>query len=163
MSNESVAPGKLVALTYSIRDDQGRVLEQSDLPVTYIHGGRVELLGGMDSYIAGCSAGEEVELTLSPDAGFGPHDPNLTFTDDLTNVPPEFRFIGAEVPMQSQSGEMRTFIVTRIADGRLTVDGNHPLAGKPLRVRVRVVEVREPTPAELAEHHSGAGPTSHTH
>lgn len=163
MSHDKVAPGKLVSLTYSIRDDQGQILEQSDLPVTYIHGGQVELVGGMDRHIEGCRAGEEVTLTLPPDAGFGPHDPGLTFTDDLANVPPEFRFVGAEVPMQSESGEVRTFIVTRIEQGRLTVDGNHPLAGKTLRVLVRIVEVREPTAAELAEEDPGSAPSLRTH
>jgi FKBP-type peptidyl-prolyl cis-trans isomerase SlyD len=163
MTHEKVAPGKLVVLTYSIRDDQGRILEQSDLPVTYIHGGQVELVGGLDRHIEGCPAGEEVELTLSPDAGFGRHDPGLTFTDDLANVPPEFRFVGAEVPMQSDSGEERTFIVTRIEHGRLTVDGNHPLAGKTLRVRVRIVEVREPTAAEWAEQGPGSAFSLGTH
>ncbi len=152
MPTDRVAPGKLVALTYSIRDDAGRILEQSDLPVTYIHGGQMELVGGMDRQIEGRCAGEEVELEVPSEGGFGPHDPSLTFTDDLANVPTEFRFVGAEVPMQSDSGEVRTFIVTRIEDGRLTVDGNHPLAGKALHVRVKIVEVREPTPAELAEH-----------
>lgn len=163
MSTDRVAPGKLVSLTYSIRDEWDRVLEQSDLPVSYIQGGHVELVGGMDRHIEGCHAGEEVELALPADAGFGPHDPSLTFTDDLANVPPEFRFVGAEVPMQSDSGAVRTFIVTRIENGRLTIDGNHPLAGKALRVRVKIVEVREPTATELAEHDPGSIPSVRTH
>jgi FKBP-type peptidyl-prolyl cis-trans isomerase SlyD len=51
--------------------------------------------------------------------------------------------------MQSDAGETRTFYVTRIADGRLTVDGNHPLAGKRLRVRIRIQDVREPSAADV--------------
>ncbi|WP_242445831.1 hypothetical protein [Chromatium okenii] len=47
--------------------------------------------------------------------------------------------------MQNEAGEVRTFIVTAIADGKLTVDGNHPLAGKSLVVHIRIQEVREPT------------------
>lgn len=149
MSDQVIRDGKLVSLTYSIADAQGNVIEQTDLPVSYIHGGRNELIGGMDQAVAGKRAGDTAELVLSPQDGFGPRDPDLTFTDDIDNVPPQFRFLGAEVPMQSESGEVRTFYVTRIENDRLTVDGNHPLAGRPLRVMVRIREVRDPTQQEL--------------
>jgi FKBP-type peptidyl-prolyl cis-trans isomerase SlyD len=149
---EVVRAGKLVALTYSIRDEQGNILEQTDLPVTYIHGGNNELIGGMDQAVTGKSVGDELQLRLSPEqSGFGSHDPELTFTDMIDNVPPELRHLGAEVNMQNDAGEVRTFYVTRIEDGRLTVDGNHPFAGKHLTVNVRIHEVRDPTLAELKD------------
>jgi FKBP-type peptidyl-prolyl cis-trans isomerase SlyD len=155
MSDQLVRPGKFVSVTYSMGDEAGNVVEQSDLPVSYIHGGTTELIGGMDQALAGKRVGDAVELHLPAEAAFGHHDPNLTFTDDLANVPPEFRFVGAEVPMQNDAGDARTFYVTRIEDGRLTVDGNHPLAGKPLQVRMTVREVRDPTPAEIAQDRAG--------
>lgn len=149
MPEQLITAGKLVALTYRIEDGQGNVLEQTDIPVSYIHGGQTELIGGMDAAVDGRHAGDEVELILGPDQGFGPHDPDLTFTDPLENVPPEFRFVGAEVQMENDAGETRQFHVTRIEDGKLTLDGNHPLAGMTLRVHVRIEEVRDPTHAEL--------------
>ena len=79
---------------------------------------------------------------------WGPHDPGLTYTDDIENIPPQFRQLGAEVSMQNDAGEMKTFYVTRIEDGQLTVDGNHPLAGKPLIVKVSILEVRDALPGE---------------
>jgi len=151
MKPQVVRPGKYVSLTYSIADERGDILEQTDIPLGYIHGGKTELLGGMDDAVAGKQAGDQVDLVVPPETGFGPHDPSLTFTDSLENVPPEFRFVGAEVPMQSESGDLRTFYVTRIESGRLTVDGNHPLAGRKLRVRVNIQEVRDPTQEEMAQ------------
>ncbi|EGV52644.1 FKBP-type peptidyl-prolyl cis-trans isomerase [Candidatus Endoriftia persephone] len=145
MTKESIKTGKFVSLTYSISDTEGNVLEQSDLPVTYIHGGETELIGGMDKAVAGRSEGDEVKLTIEPKDGFGDHDPTLTFTDDLENVPPEFRKLGAEVQMQNSEGETKSFFVTKIEDGKLTVDGNHPLAGKRLLVKVKILEVRDAT------------------
>ncbi|MBK1693514.1 peptidylprolyl isomerase [Chromatium weissei] len=153
--DQTIRAGKLVALTYSITDANGAILEQTDLPVTYIHGGQIELIGGMDAAIHGKRAGDTIELQLTPEQGFGAHDSTLTFTDDLNNVPPEFRFIGAEVQMQNEAGEVRSFYVTEIADGKLTVDGNHPLAGKSLVVHIRIQEVREPTHAELTAESNG--------
>ncbi len=156
MPDDIISSGKLVSLTYRIEDEQGHVLEKTDIPVSYIHGGRTELIGGMGAAVSGRCVGDEVELILGPDQGFGSHDPDLTFTDDIENLPPELRFVGAEVQMENELGETRQFQVTRIANGKLTVDGNHPLAGKTLRVHVWIQEVRDPTYDELTAH-LGAG------
>jgi FKBP-type peptidyl-prolyl cis-trans isomerase SlyD len=148
MSEQVIKNGKLVSLTYSIQDRTGTVLEQSDLPVSYIHGGKNELIGGMDRAVVGKKAGDTVELDLDQESGFGPKNPDLTFTDAIENVPPQFRRIGAEVQMQNESGEVKTFFVTKIESGKLTVDGNHPLSGKELRIKVSILGVRDPTDQE---------------
>ena len=157
MPDQLISAGMLVALTYRIEDGQGNILEQTDIPVSYIHGGQTELIGGMGAAVDGRREGDEVELILGPDQGFGMHDPDLTFTDALENVPPEYRFVGAEVQMENEVGETRQFHVTRIEGGKLTLDGNHPLAGKTLRVHVRIQDVREPTHAELTADLGGGG------
>jgi FKBP-type peptidyl-prolyl cis-trans isomerase SlyD len=158
MSELTISDGKLVSLVYSIRDDQGDILEQSDLPISYIQGGANELIGGMDQAVAGKRAGDEIDMRLTPEtSGFGDHDPDLTFTDDLDNVPPQFHAIGAEVQMRSESGDVRTFYVTRIENGRLTVDGNHPFAGKHLTVHVRITNVRDATAQELIDDRADSG------
>lgn len=148
MSKQKVTLGKYVSLTYSISDEQGQILEQYDLPVGFVYGSDTELIGGMDRAIGGKSEGDSIEVTVPPEDGFGPHDAALTFTDDLENVPPQFRQIGAEVSMQNDAGEMKSFYVTNIENGRLTVDGNHPLAGKPLIVKIKLLEVRDAQPGE---------------
>jgi FKBP-type peptidyl-prolyl cis-trans isomerase SlyD len=93
--------------------------------------------------------GDILEVAISPEEGFGPHDPAMTFTDDIENVPPQFREIGAQVEMQNEDGEVKTFMVSRIEDGKLTVDGNHPFAGKNITFIVKVTEVRDATPDEI--------------
>lgn len=148
MNNQRITQGKYVSLTYSICDQDGQLLEQNDLPVGFILGGETELIGGMDSHLKGHRAGDQVQFTVPANKAFGAHDESLTFTDQLDNVPPEFRRLGAEVVMQNESGETKTFYVTRIQDGLLTVDGNHPFAGKTLIVTVKILEVRDPSPED---------------
>ncbi len=150
MSSETISEGKYVSLTYSISDENGNVVEQNDLPVGYIFGGDSELIGGMDQALRGRRAGEKVSMEVPPDQAFGPHDPQLTFVDDLENVPEAFRFVGAEVTMQNDAGETKTFYVTSMEDGKVTIDGNHPLAGKTLNVSVNILDVREPTAEDIA-------------
>ncbi len=148
MSKEQVQPGKYVTISYSITDEDGNVVEQHDLPIGFVYGSDTELIGGMDKAILGKKAGDTVEVELAPEQAFGEHDPNLTFTDDIENVPPQFRRVGAEVQMQNEAGEVKTFYVSKIEDGKVTVDGNHPLAGKRLKVRVNILEVRDAKPGE---------------
>lgn len=148
--DQTIQPGKFVSLTYSIADaeQEDQLLEQNDIPVNYVYGGDQELIGGMDSMVRGKRAGDLVEMIVPADNGFGPHNPALTFTDDLENVPPQFRRLGAEVEMQNEEGEIKRFIVCKIEGNKLTVDGNHPLAGKSLRVRVTIHEVRDAAPED---------------
>ena len=148
MSEETIVPGKYVALTYVIEDKAGTVLEQHDVPVGFVYGSDTELIGGAHEAVAGCKAGDRVAVDVAPEQGFGKRDESLTFVDDIDNVPQEFRRIGVGVEMRSDAGESRSFYVTSIENGRVTLDGNHPLAGKPLRVRVTIVEVRDAWPGE---------------
>lgn len=148
MTAETIKPGKYVALTYTIIDDKGQVVEQHDVPLGFVYGSDTELIGGMDKAVVGKRAGDQLEVVVPPEQGFGPHDPNLTFTDSIDNVPPQFRVIGAEVQMQNDQGESKSFYVTKIEDGQVTVDGNHPLAGKGLKVVVVITEVRDARPGE---------------
>ena len=148
MSDDTIRAGKYVGLTYTIFDEQENIVEQHDMPIGFVYGSDTELIGGMDKAVAGRRAGDQVEVEVTPEQGFSDHDPSLTFTDDIENVPPQFLQVGAEVQMQNDAGESRSFFVTRIADGKVTIDGNHPLAGKHLKVRVSIVEVRDARPGE---------------
>ncbi len=150
MSNEVVRSGLVVYITYSIVDMAGNVVEQHDLPVGYVQGGNSGLLPSIESALVGKKVGDRVEVVLAPQDAFGERDPELGFTDDIDNVPPQFRHIGAQVEMVNEAGETRTFYVTKIEDGKLTVDGNHPLAGQNAICVVNILNIREATQEELA-------------
>jgi len=150
MTEQFVGRNRVVSFTYSIVDESGAVIEQSDLPISYVHGGRHDLFEKVVQELEGSVVGDTIEVELTPDEGFGEHDPDLTYTDDLDNVPPEFRRVGAEVEMMNDQGDTRKFTVTRIEDGKLTVDGNHPMAGKTIVFHIKVTAIREATPDELA-------------
>jgi FKBP-type peptidyl-prolyl cis-trans isomerase SlyD len=158
MSHPCIGPNKLVQFTYFITDAAGTLLEQVDIPVSYVHGADSGIFEKIEQALEGRQVGDRVEVPLSVEEGFGPHRPELTFTDDIENVPERFRYVGAEVEMQSDRGEVKTFTVSRIAAGRLTVDGNHPLAGKPLVFTIDVLEIRDATPEEIRQGRAGAEP-----
>jgi len=150
MTEQFVEQHKVVSFVYSIVDESGELLEQSDLPISYVHGGKHDLFEKVEQGLDGAVVKDTVEVSLTPEEGFGAHDPDLTYTDAIENVPEEFRTVGAEVEMMNDQGDSRKFTVTRIEDGKLTVDGNHPMAGKAITFRIKVIEIRDATPEEIA-------------
>lgn len=154
---QQVAKNKVVSVTYEVQDESGNLLERYDLPVSYVHGVDRELFEKIERALEGHSVGDTVRVTLAPAEGFGEHRPELTFTDDLDNVPHEYRRIGAEVMFENDRGETITMVVTRIHDGKLTIDGNHPFAGKTVVFIVKITDIRDATPEELAQTASDRG------
>jgi len=146
---DAIRKGMVVSVTYTLHDERGQIFEQSDIPVPYLHGHASGLFDKVEQLLEGRHSGDSIEATLSPEEGFGPHNPALTFTDDLENVPPKLRHLGASLEAQNASGEMLTFVVKRIESGKLTVDANHPMAGQSVKFRVTVRDVRDATPDEL--------------
>lgn len=149
MSDTVVGKQKVVSITYSIVSDSGEVLEQSDIPVSYAHGGVNQMFPDVETALEGRAVGDSIQVVLPPEKAFGEHDPSLTFVDDIDNVPPEFRHVGAEVEMRNDQGETRSFLVSKIEDGKLTVDGNHPFAGKTLTYAVTINDIRDATDEEM--------------
>jgi len=147
--SDKISKNKFVSLVYTITDEDDNILERIDMPIQYIQGGKSQVIEKIETALDGHQVGDLVHVTLNPDEAFGPHDPELTFSDDINNVPPQFHSIGAEVEFQNEQGESKIFYVTKIEDGQLTVDGNHPFAGKTITYNITVREVRDATADEL--------------
>ena len=149
--SESIKNKKFVAITYSITDESDEVLERIDMPVNFIYGRDNTVIPKIKQELEGHQAGDEIVVNISPEEGFGTHQEELTFTDDIENVPPEFHKIGAEVEFQNNQSEVKKFTVTKIENGKLTVDGNHPFAGKNITYNIKIREVRDATADELSD------------
>lgn len=145
----SIKHNKVVYITYAILNNHQAVVEQHDVPVAYLHGGSGGLLPGIEVALEGHKVGERVELQLSPEEAYGVRDESLVFTDDIDNVPPQYRHVGAEVQFQNEAGETQAFYVTHIGDGKLTVDGNPALAGQTVTCLVNVMDIRDASAEEI--------------
>ncbi len=148
MSNK-ISKNKFVSLVYTITDENDNLLERIDMPIQYIQGVKSQVIENIEKALDGHKEGDLVHVNISPEEGFGPHQPELTFSDDINNVPQQFHSIGAEVEFQNAQGESKIFRVTDMADGKLTVDGNHPFAGKTITYNITVKEVRDATADEI--------------
>ena len=150
MSPHVISENCIVAFTYQILDEQGEIMEHSDVPMEYIHGVSGTMYSKVEQAMGGKRAGDMVEVTLPPKDGFGEYDPNLTFTDHIDNMPEEYRWVGAKPTFDNEAGGSMELVVSKIEGDQLTVDANHPFAGKAVTFRMKIVNVREATQADLA-------------
>ena len=137
-------------MTYIVKDQLGDIIEQNDVPVSYVHGVGSDIIPELEKALTGHAIDDRVNVTISPQDAFGDYDPALVFTDSLENVPEEFRYVGAQALFQNEEGESKTFIVTKIDNDWLTLDGNHPFAGKTVEFEATIHAIRDANDDEIA-------------
>jgi len=147
--SEVIRDGKFVELTYKVIDaNSGHVLTCVEFPLGYVHGHNEILAPSVHQQLEGKSAGDVIEVPIDGNRIFGPRDESLVFTDQIENVPDEYRHVGTSILMENDKGHTRSFIVTRIDDDTLTVDGNNPLCGREVVFRLAILTVRDATDDE---------------
>jgi len=158
--DETIQDGKFVELTYQVSDRKsGHVLTCVEFPLGYVHGVNEILAPSVHAELAGRVAGDVIEVPIDGNRIFGPRDESLVFTDRIENVPEEYRHVGMSILMESDRGQTRSFLVTRMDEKTLTVDGNNPLCGRQVVFTLEILAVRDATPEEMkAGGAIGAGP-----
>lgn len=152
----------VVSLTYKLSDMQGEVLEEADEqnPAAYLHGGYDGIFPAVEAALEGKEAGTELSLVLEPEDAFGDYDENLVRLEPQHLFPDNVQ-VGMQFQGETEDGSHELlYTVTDVADGKVVVDGNHPLAGQALRLECRVLEVRAAR-AEEIEHEHVHGPEGH--
>ena len=148
-TQQTVQDGKFVELTYQVTDRKsGHVLTAVEFPLGYIHGHNEILAPSVHKELEGKRAGDVIEVPIDGNRIFGPRDESLVFTDDVENVPEEYRQVGTSILMENDKGQTRSFLVTRVDDETLTVDGNNPLCGREVVFRLEALTVRDATDEE---------------
>jgi FKBP-type peptidyl-prolyl cis-trans isomerase SlyD len=147
--SDCIEDGKFVELTYKVSDRKsGQVLTCVEFPLGYVHGHNEVLAPFVHSRLEGKSAGDVIDVPIDGNLIYGARDESLVFTDRIENVPEEYRKVGNSILMESETGQTRTFLVTRMDDKTLTVDGNNPLCGREVIFTLEVLSVREATEEE---------------
>ncbi len=158
-----IEKNRVVTLHYTLRDEQGTVLDTSNgrAPLTYLHG-KGNIIPGLEQALAGKVAGEKLDVALPPEQGYGARDERLvqilprSRLPEGTDVAP-----GMQLRADSPKGP-RLVSVLKVERDFVTVDGNHPLAGRTLHFSVEVAEVRKATHEEVSHGHVH-GPGGHHH
>ena len=147
---DTIQDNKFVELNYKVLDKKtGQLLSTVEFPISYVHGADQVLATMVTDQLVGRVAGDIIEVPIDGNVIYGPRDENLVFTDNIENVPEEFREVGLKILMENEKGEPKEFIVTRMDDKTLTVDGNNPLCGRDLIFKLEILKVRDATQEEI--------------
>ena len=148
--SEIIRANKYVELNYKVIDEKtGQVLSTVEFPISYVHGADQVLATQVTAQLEGRAQGDVIEVPIDGNLIYGARDENLVFTDRIENVPEEYREIGMKILMENEKGETKEFIVTRMDDETLTVDGNNPLCGRDLIFKLEILVVRDATDEEI--------------
>jgi|SRR5690606_698328 len=157
-----ISMNTVVSMTYELRDSTGKVLESSQEPVSYLHGGYDNIFPRVEEEMHGKSIGDTVEITLEPADAFGDYDEELVQIEPVSAFPTDELKVGMQFEGEDESGEVILYTVTDIQDGKVIVDGNHPWAGERLLFKATITDVREANKEEV-EHGHVHGPNGHHH
>ena len=147
----TIQHGKYVELTYKVIDAKtGQVLTTVEFPLGYVHGVNDVLSSQVMAELEGKAAGDKISVELDCNKLFGPRDESLVITDYIENVPEAYREVGTTVVMENDQGKTMTFLVTRMDETTLTIDGNNPLCGRQVVFELEILTVRDATEAEVA-------------
>lgn len=157
-----VAKNTVVSLTYELSDTDGKMIEKTEQPIEYLHGGYDGIFPLVEKALAGKTAGENCQVRLEPDDAFGDYDAELVHLEPRNKFPDDIR-VGMQFEGRGEeSGSALIYTITDIADDKVVVDGNHPLAGRTLTFSCTVQSVRPATKDEL-EHGHVHGAHGHHH
>lgn len=158
-----VEKNRVVTFHYTLRDEQGAVIDSSNgrAPLSYLHG-KGNIIPGLEQALVGKATGDKLDVTVAPEQAYGRRDERLVQTvarklfGEIAELKP-----GMQVRASGRQGA-RLVNVVRVERDFVTVDGNHPLAGRTLRFSLEVAEVRKATHEEVSHGHVH-GPAGHAH
>jgi FKBP-type peptidyl-prolyl cis-trans isomerase SlyD len=155
-STMKIAKNTVVTVNYKLSDAQNNLIEDGSQPMVYLHGGYENTLPKIEEELDGKEVGYNSTIQIEPDDAFGDYDPALVKVEPRNRLPEPLE-VGMQfegMPDSTEGDEdAMIFTVTDIADDKVVLDGNHPLAGMALRFELSVIDVRAATEEEITHEH----------
>ena len=153
--NMQVVKNTVVTLDYNVTDPDGELVDAGKEPLVYLHGGYDDIFPMIEEALQGKKIGEAVVVKLQPDEAFGEYDADLIQVESRKGFPKELE-VGMQfegTPENGDDDDLLIFRVTEIAEDKVVLDGNHPLAGMALVFTCTVTSVRPASEEEIAHGH----------
>jgi FKBP-type peptidyl-prolyl cis-trans isomerase SlyD len=148
-----IAKNTVVTLEYTVRDSDGNMIDDGEHPLVYLHGGYDGIFPLLEEALHGKKVGERFQVKLQPEDAFGDYDEELVLVEEVGQFPENIE-VGMSFERVTDDGEEDlVYRITDIADGKVVVDGNHPLAGIALIFDGSVASVRAASKEEITHGH----------
>ena len=150
-----IEKNSVVAIDYTLKDDAGETLDSSagQEPLHYMHGHN-NIVDGLEKALDGKDVGDKLTVTVTPKDGYGERDEKKILKVESSALPKEMApEIGMQVAAEGPSGDVVPLWITAVEGASVTLDGNHPMAGKTLHFTVEVKSIRAASEEELNHGH----------
>ena len=149
-----IARNTVVTLKYHVKDTDGASIDEGSAPLVYLHGGYGGIFDRIEEELQGKDVGDALEVKLEPEDAFGEYDAELVAIEPRQLFPDNIE-VGMQFERGAEDGESEDglFTITDIADDKVVVDDNHPLAGIALLFSCTVTDVRAATTDEISHGH----------
>lgn len=144
----------VVTLHYEMFDSDNTLIDKTEEPISYLHGGYDGIFPLVEEALHGKSVGDNIDVTMQPDDAFGDREEELVRIEPKDIFPEEVAVGMMFEADDPETGDIILFTVTGIDGDKVVVDGNHPLAGKAVRFAAKVVEVRAASAEEMTHGHA---------
>ncbi len=135
--------GRRVKVHYEGKLEDGTIFDSSkDRPPLEFEIGGGNVIPGFESGVIGMTVGDKKTVTLKPEDAYGDRRDDLTIEVEKSQFPEHITpSLGQQLQMEQPNGQPVSVTVTNIADEKVTLDANHPLAGKTLIFDIELVEI----------------------
>lgn len=157
-----IAKDTVVTLHYEMFDADNTLLDKTEEPISYLHGGYDGIFPIVEETLHGKTIGDTVDVKMQPDDAFGEREEELIRTESLSAFPSNVEVGMVFEADDPDTGDILHFTVIEIADDEVKIDGNHPLAGRNLRFVANIVDVRQASHEEIKHGHAH-GEHGHPH
>jgi FKBP-type peptidyl-prolyl cis-trans isomerase SlyD len=149
-----IARNTVVTLNYSVKDTDGNSIDEGAEPLVYLHGGYGGIFDRIEELLQGKTINDTLTAKLEPQEAFGEYDAEQVVVE-ARDLFPENIEVGMQFERGDEDGEEEgmLYTITDIADDKVVVDGNHPLAGIALLFTCTINDVRPATAEEIAHGH----------
>jgi FKBP-type peptidyl-prolyl cis-trans isomerase SlyD len=160
----AIGPNKIVTLNFIMKDDKGNIIESTEnAEPFYFLSGNNQILPKLEEAVDEMPIGGKKNIVIGYSNAYGEYSQKAIRLAKRTDFPENARIeIGRDYEVNSKDGKHMSFTITKIEGDNITIDFNHPLAGKNLEFEIELLDIRDPLPEEL-EHGHAHGSGGHHH
>ncbi len=158
-----ITKNSVVTLSYKMYDSEGKTLDETVEPITYLHGGYDNILPLVEEALHNKTIGDAVEVVMEPEDAFGDYESELVRVETKDVFPQDVEVGMVFEADDPETGDLLFFRVTEIEDDKVVVDGNHPFAGMQIRFAAKVEGIRAASDEEITHGHVHGAENDCTH
>jgi len=159
----SIGKNKVVTINYTLKDEKGMVIDttENNPPFSYLSGNH-QILPGLEEKIEEMIIGSSKNVVLEPKDAYGEYKDDAVQKVSKNEFPKDTDLQkGMSFIANTPDGKQMPFYIQEVEGEDITIDFNHPLAGKKLEFDVKLVDIRDATPEEITHGHAHAGNGHH--